>query len=490
MTRRQGRRADARLSVAIAVALVLGGLRVDAAHGVPRRQPEPTARRQDRRLPNVVLILADDLGYGEVGVYGQTKIATPSIDRLAADGIRFTDFYAGDTVCAPSRAVLMTGQHTGHVSVRGNAAGGDLTIQTLRENDYTIAQLFKDAGFATALFGKWGLGEVGSTGHPNRKGFDEMFGYLNQTHAHNYFPSFLVHGSERVPLRNVAARETPERGDGYAKERIDYAPDLILERALRWIDENKDRPFFLFFATTLPHANNERTRATGDGMEIPEYGAYANRPWPNPDKGLAAMISRLDTDVGRITGRIASLGLANDTLVVFTSDNGPHREGGNTPGFFGSSGPFRGFKRDLYEGGIRVPLIVRWPGRVLPARVSAHVGYLGDFFATFASIVGRPLPRGLDSVSFTPTLLGDTGSQQTHDCLYWEFYENGGAQAVRFGSWKAVRKAMGTGPVELYDLASDPGERHDVAASNPATVERAKGFMDRAHTSDPRWVVR
>jgi arylsulfatase A-like enzyme len=393
-------------------------------------------------------------------------------------------------VCAPSRAVLMTGRHTGHVSVRGNAGGADLTIQTLRESDRTMAELFKDAGYATGLFGKWGLGEIGSTGHPNRKGFDEMFGYLNQTHAHNYYPSFLVHNSERVALRNVPEQETPNRGDGYAKERVDYAPDLILQRALDWIGANRSRPFFLFFATTLPHANNERTRATKNGMEIPDYGAYADRPWADPDKGLAAMISRLDADVGRLTSLVASLGLANDTIVIFTSDNGPHREGGNTPGFFASAGPFRGIKRDLYEGGIRVPLIVRWPGRVKPGQTTSHVGYFGDFFATFAAMLGRPAPDGLDSVSFAPTLLSDAAAQKTHDYLYWEFYESGSAQAVRFGSWKAVRKPMRTGPIELYDLATDSGEQHDVAAASPLVVKRAAAFMDAAHTPDPRWVAR
>ena len=442
------------------------------------------------RPPNIVLIVGDDLGYGDVGVYGQSKIATPCIDRLAAEGLRFTDFYAGCTVCAPSRASLMTGLHTGHASVRGNAAGADLTIQTLRAEDRTVAQLLKDAGYATGLFGKWGLGEVGSTGHPNRKGFDEMFGYLNQTHAHNYYPTFLIHNSERVALRNVPEQANPDRGDGYARERVDYAPDLIAERALAWIDANRGRPFFLCFTTTLPHANNERTRALKNGMEIPDVGAYADRPWTDPDKGQAAMVSRLDADVGRLVARLASHGLANDTIVIFTSDNGPHAEGGNTRGFFESSGPFRGIKRDLYEGGIRVPLIVRWPGHVAPGSTSAHVSYFGDFFATFAAIVGRAVPPGLDSISFAPTLAGTPAAQAAHEYLYWEFYENRGAQAVRFGSWKAVRKPMITGPVELYDLAADPGESRDVAAENPALVERAKAFMAAAHTPDPRWVPR
>lgn len=439
------------------------------------------------RLPNIILFVADDLGYGDIGPYGQTRIATPTLDRLAAEGIRLTDFYAGNTVCAPSRAALMTGLHTGHVSVRGNARGADMDLQTLRPGETTVAQFLKDTGYATGLFGKWGLGEIGSPGHPNRKGFDEMFGFLNQTHAHNYYPTFLVRNSERVPLRNVPAEESRERGDGYAKERVEYAPDVILERAQRWIETNRSGPFFLYFATTLPHANNERTRATKNGMEIPSYGQYVDRDWPDPDKGLAAMISRLDADVGALISQIDTLGLEGDTLFIFTSDNGPHIEGGNTRGFFGSSGPFRGIKRDLYEGGIRVPFIARWPGRIAPGRTSSHVSYFGDLFATFADIVSRPAPKGLDSRSMAPTLLGRPG-QQAHEFLYWEFYEGGGAQAVRFGTWKAVRKPIFTGAIEIYDLASDPGEQRNLSADNPRLVEQAVRFLERAHTPDPRWV--
>jgi len=439
------------------------------------------------RHPNIILFVGDDLGYGDIGPYGQTKIATPCLDRLAAEGIRFTDFYAGCAVCAPSRAALMTGLHTGHVSVRGNARGADMDLQTLRPSETTVAQFLKDAGYATGLFGKWGLGEIGSAGHPNRKGFDEMFGYLNQTHAHNYYPTFLVHNSARVPLKNVAAEENRERGDGYAKDRVEYAPDLILDHAQRWISANQRGPFFLYFATTLPHANNERTRATKNGMEIPSYGQYAGRDWPDPDKGLAAMISRLDADVGALVSQVDALGLSRDTIFIFTSDNGPHREGGNTPGFFASSGPFRGIKRDLYEGGIRVPFIARWPGRIAPRRTSSHVSYFGDLLATFAEIVGRPAPKGLDSLSMAPTLLGRPG-QLAHEFLYWEFYEGGGAQAVRFGSWKAVRKPIFTGAIELYNLASDPGEQRNLAADHTSVVEQARQFLERAHTPDPRWV--
>jgi arylsulfatase A-like enzyme len=439
--------------------------------------------------PNVVLVLADDLGYGELGAYGQAIIRTPHIDRLAREGLRFTDFYAGSTVCAPSRAVLMTGRHTGHVSVRGNAPDENRKIQALREGERTLAHLFRDAGYATALFGKWGLGEVGSPGHPGRMGFDAFFGYLNQRHAHNYYPSFLIRGTERVPLGNLAAEDNAD-GSGWARVRVDYAHDRIVDEALRWIGEVGARPFFLFLSVTLPHANNEARRATGDGQEVPDYGPYANEAWPAPDKGQAAMVSRLDRDVGRLVAKLEQLGIANDTLVLVSSDNGPHREGGNDPERFDANGPLRGLKRDLYEGGIRVPLVARWPGRVAPGSISSHAGYFGDFFATFAELLGRPAPAGLDSISVLPTLLGRPGEQRAHDYLYWEFYEQGGRQAVRFGPWKAIREPMRTGTIRLYDLASDLGETRDLAAERRDLARRAARHMDQAHVPDPLWAAR
>jgi arylsulfatase A-like enzyme len=447
----------------------------------------PDAPRPSR--PNVVFVLADDLGYGDLGVYGQKLVRTPSIDRLAAEGLRFTDFYAGSTVCAPSRAVLMTGRHTGHASVRGNAGGGAVSIQALREGERTIGHLFKGAGYATAVFGKWGLGEVGSPGHPNRMGFDTFFGYLNQRHAHNYYPSFLLRDETRVPLGNVPEKED-EDGAGWARVRAEYSHDVIVDAALRWVEYHRARPFFLYLAVTIPHANNEARAATGDGQEVPDYGEYASEPWPNPDKGQAAMISRLDRDVGRLLARLEALGLAKDTLVLFSSDNGPHQEGGNDPAFFRASGPLRGLKRALYEGGIRVPMIARWPGRIAPGSVSSHVGYFGDFFATFAGMLGQPVPDGLDSVSLLPTLLGNPGAQKAHEYLYWEFYEQGGRQAVRFGPWKAIREPMRTGRVQLFDLSRDVGEESDLAASREDLVARAERYMDEAHVPDPRWSVR
>jgi uncharacterized sulfatase len=453
-----------------------------AAGGSAQGEPRPAR-------PNVVFILADDLGYGDLGVYGQKLVRTPKIDRLAAEGLRFTDFYAGSTVCAPSRAVLMTGRHAGHASVRGNAGGGALSIQALREGERTLAHLFKDAGYATALFGKWGLGEVGSAGHPSRMGFDAFFGYLNQRHAHNYYPSFLWRGETRVGLRNVPEKED-EDGAGWARVRAEYSHDVIADAALRWIDESRDRPFFLYLAVTIPHANNEARTATGDGQEVPDYGEYARETWPNPDKGQAAMIARLDRDVGRLLAKLEEHALAKDTLVLFSSDNGPHQEGGHDPERFDANGPLRGVKRALYEGGIRVPMIARWPGRVAPGSVSSHVGYFGDFFATFAEMLGQAVPSGLDSVSLLPTFTGDPGRQDTHEYLYWEFYEQGGRQAVRFGPWKAIREPMKTGRVQLFDLSKDVGEEKDLAPLRKDLVETAESYMDEAHVPDPRWSVR
>ena len=471
-----------------AVREVAGGSSVSL--GTPPAEPrEDWLAVVRRRPPNVVFILADDLGYGDVGAYGQKLIRTPSLDRMAAEGLRFTDFYAGSTVCAPSRAVLMTGRHMGHVSVRGNARRENIGIQALREGERTIAHLFRDAGYATALFGKWGLGEVGSAGHPNRMGFETFYGYLNQRHAHNYYPSFLLRNETRVSLGNVPEKED-EDGAGWARTRVDYAHDVIVEEALRWVDTNRARPFFLYLAVTLPHANNEAKAATGDGQEVPDYGEYAKEPWPNPDKGQAAMIARLDRDVGRVLARLEEHGIGRDTLVLFSSDNGPHQEGGNDPERFDANGPFRGLKRALYEGGIRVPAIARWPGRIAPGSVSSHVGYLGDFFATSAELVGTQVPPGLDSVSLLPTLTGRPADQKDHDYLYWEFYEQGGRQAVRLGGWKAIREPMRTGRVQLFDLSADPGERKDLAAARPEIAARAAGLMDEAHVADPLWTVR
>src|SRR5579883_153733 len=418
------------------------------------------------RPPNIVLVVADDLGYGDLGCYGQAKIKTPNLDRLAAGGVRFTQCYAGCTVCAPSRCALMTGLHTGHCRVRGNGGGpkpGDNVA--LRPDDRTVAEVLRAAGYATALVGKWGLGEEGSTGVPTRKGFDSFYGYLNQNHAHNYYPDYLIRNEGRVPIpRNVQRAKVR----GVAATPAVYAPDLLLGEAIGFIEANKDRPFFLDFSTIVPHANNEKTKADKDGNEVPTDAPYSAEPWPQPEKNKAAMITRLDADVGTLVTKLRDLGLAGHTLVLFTSDNGPHKEGGNDPAFFDSSGPFRGIKRDLTDGGIRVPMIA-WGGPVgKPGTVNDHVWAFWDVPETLARIAGTAMPGGLDGVSAAPSITG-RGAQERHDYLYWEFHEKGFKQAVRHGAWKAIRPAPGQ-PLALYDVVKDPGERTDVAKDHPDVV--------------------
>ncbi len=440
--------------------------------------------QKNNSKPNVIFILADDLGYGDVGVYGQQKIKTPNIDRLAADGMKFTTFYAGSTVCAPSRSVLMTGKHTGHTTVRGNAGPQNAAIQSLKANDKTVAEIFKNAGYATALIGKWGLGEIGMAGHPNKKGFDYFYGYLNQSHAHNYWPSFLVRNSEIVKLKNVLGEEN-RVGAGWAKEKVEYSGDLIAAEALQWLDKNHQQPFFLYYSPTLPHANNEANRALGNGSEIPDYGIYKNENWPAPEKGKAAMITYLDNSVGQILARLKQYGIEKNTLVIFTSDNGPHKEAGNDPDFFKSSGAFSGIKRAMTDGGIRVPFIARWPEKIKAGASSTHVGYFGDFFALACDLTKQKTPSALDSISFLSALTNKKQAQ--HEYLYWEFYEGEGKQAVRFGNWKAIREPMFTGAITLYDLSRDIGETKNVAAENPKIVAQAEQYLRAAHTPDANW---
>lgn len=441
--------------------------------------------------PNVIFILADDLGYGDLGCYGQKIIRTPRLDRMAAEGVRFKQFYAGCTVCAPSRGVLMTGRHMGHAHVRGNAEQ-DMLVQSLRKEDVTIAKVLKSAGYDTALIGKWGLGEIDQPGHPLNQGFDSFFGYLNQVHAHNYWPDFLWRNRDREKLPNVVQPAPRAYGGfrgGWATERKQYSHDLFIQEALRWIGARKSNPFFLYLALTTPHANNEAAAALGNGAEVPDYGIYAKENWPDPDKGQAAMISRMDRDIGGLLDRLNELGLAGNTLVLFSSDNGPHMESRNNPPRFNPSGPFRGIKRDLYEGGIRVPCIARWPGKIQPGRESDHVGYFGDLMATLCDLARVKAPAGIDSVSFLPTLLGQDGSQRRHEYLYWEFYEGGSAQAVRWRNWKGIRKPMFTGPIELYDLSLDPGEKYNVARNQREVVQQIEAIMKRAHVDHPNWRV-
>ncbi|MCS6865979.1 MAG: arylsulfatase [Gemmataceae bacterium] len=425
--------------------------------------------------PNILVIVADDLGYGDVGCYGQKKIRTPHLDQLAHEGMRFTQAYAGSTVCAPSRCALLTGLHTGHCRVRGNGP------YFLTADDVTIATVLKKAGYVTACFGKWGLGDPGTAGVPAKQGFDHFFGYLNHQHAHNYYPDHLWRQEEKVPLQN-------KQQGGVATQRVEYAPDRITAAALAFLDNNHTKPFFLYYTPTLPHANNEKTRADGNGNEVPNDEPYTHEDWPQPEKNKAAMITRLDADVGKLLAKLQERGLEKKTVVLFTSDNGPHKEGGNTIEFFASNGPLRGFKRSLTEGGIRVPAIVRWPGVVKPGSTSDHVWAFWDVFPTLCDIAQVPTPQGLDGISFLPTLTGH-GEQRQHQFLYWEFHEGGTKQAVRHGNWKAIRLAPHA-PLELYDLATDLGEKNNIAHRHPDVIATIENYLKTARSESKDWPLR
>ena len=455
-----------------------------------------------QRPPNVVLIMADDLGYGDVGPYGQRLIRTPSLDRMAREGTRFTQFYAGSTVCAPSRAVLLTGVQVGRNPIRGNREypGGQ---HPLPAGTATLARLLQSRGYATGAYGKWSLGGPGTEGAPTRQGFDAFFGYLDQSRAHFYWPEWLDRNDgERVPLPgnqvrrpDVPASARVPEGAGWPVARGTYSHDAIADSALAFITDHRDRPFFLYVPLTLPHAELQapdsavRAYLDAEGKSVfPEtpYAGARYSPQAMPRATYAAMVSILDRDVGRILDRLRALGLAEHTIVLFTSDNGPHREGGHDPDFFDGNGPLRGIKRDLYEGGVRVPMLAWAPGRVPAARTSDHVWGMWDILPTIAALAGAPAPRDVDGLVMTRALTG-RGTPPRHAYVYWEFYEQGSAQAVRLGRWKAVRKPMLTGPVELYDLQADPGERRDVAAAHPDVVRRAERAMREAHRPSELW---
>ena len=437
--------------------------------------------------PNLIFILADDLGWGDLGCYGQKVIQTPNLDRMAAEGVRFTHFYAGATVCAPSRSVLMTGKHHGHTRVRGNAGPKNPAAQALKAEDVTVAEVLQAADYKTALVGKWGLGDVGEaeTGLPRKQGFDEFYGYLNQHHAHNHFPDYLWRNETKEPLSNVVV-PVGEHGGGYATEAIHYADDRFAEEGLRFVTENKDRPFFLYWAMVIPHANNERTKALGDGAHVPDYGPYAEKDWPPQDKGQAAMITRLDAHVGRMLDKLKELGIAERTLVVFSSDNGPHDESGHDETRFQPSGPFTGMKRSLTDGGIRVPFLAWWPGTVKPA-VSEHAGYFPDWLATAAELAGAEVPEEVDGLSLVPTLTGK-GKQREHEFLYWEFHEGGFKQAALYqGRWKGIRQGGPEAPVKLYDQENDVAEVTDVAAAHPEIAAKIGDYLRTARTPLAEW---
>lgn len=465
---------------------LLLGLVVTTGLGSLRAQPGQAAASPTRK-PSIVFILADDLGYGDLGCYGQTKIKTPNLDRLAAEGMRFRDFYAGSTVCAPSRCTLMTGLHTGHAWIRGNA------LVALRTQDLTVAELLKRAGYHTGLIGKWGLGTENTSGVPQKKGFDEFLGYLDQVHAHDYYTDHLWRYDPRTSAKpGYDGQMTfPENQGG---QQGLYMDDLFTSAALNFLHINKPdqfnnyRPFFLYLAYTIPHANNEAGQRTGNGMQVPTDAPYSDQPWPATEKNKAAMITRLDTYVGRLMDKLKDLKIDDNTVIFFTSDNGPHKEGGVDPKFFRSAGPLRGMKRDLYEGGIRVPLIVRWPGKIKEGTVSDRISAFWDFLPTAAGIAQVKAPGQLDGLSLLPALLGQTQTNH-HDFLYWEFHERGFQQAVRMGDWKAVRLQAGA-PIELYNLKTDEGEQQNVAGQNAEIVAKIEDYLKTARTESEQWPIK
>ena len=436
------------------------------------------------RKPNIVFILADDLGYGDLGCYGQTKIKTPNVDKLASEGIRFTDCYAGSTVCAPSRCALMTGLHTGHGRIRGNKAG-----VALATNDLTLADILKNRGYHTGLVGKWGLGDEGTPGMPSKKGFTEFIGYLNQTHAHDYYTDYLWRSDTRTD--RDGREQIPEN---WGNKKGLYIPDLFTMAATNFIRINKPdqfnghRPFFLYLSYIIPHANNEEGQRSGNGMQVPSDEPYSNESWPQVEKNKAAMITRMDKDIGKVMELLQKHKLDENTVVFFTSDNGPHKEGGADPKFFQSAGKLRGIKRDLYEGGIRVPMIVRWPGKIKPGQVSEQVWAFWDVLPTVAEIASLKAPDNIDGISIMPTLLGQVQTNQ-HAFLYWEFHERGFQQAARMGQWKAVRPQADE-KLELYNLKMDISEKENVAEKNPEIIAKFDSYLKTARTESEQFPIR
>lgn len=418
--------------------------------------------------PNIIFIMADDLGYGDLACYGQEKIQTPRIDQLAKEGMRFTDFYAGATVCAPSRCSLLTGKHNGHAYVRGNYEIGDsdsfLGQLPIPEDEITLFEVLKQENYATACYGKWGLGRAESSGAPDNHAVDDFLGYNCQRQAHSYYPYYLEGNRGKKIWQDGNFRK-----DGGKT----YSHDVLAEKALEFIKAKKDTNFFLYVPFTIPHSR----------FEVPDLGIYENKDWNETLKIQAAMITRMDKDVGRIMDLLKKLEIDKNTIVFFTSDNGAHGEGGALK-FFQSSGPLRGKKRDLYEGGIRAPMIVSWPGKIQPGSVSNYIGAFWDIMPTFAEITGTEAPSELDGISFLPELLGQ--AQAKHHHLYWEFYEQDGKQAVRKGKWKAVRLNLHEdfygSPVELYNLEEDISEKNNVAEQYPEIVEDMLGLMKASHT--------
>lgn len=443
-------------------------------------------KSDETEKPNVIFILADDLGYGDLSIFGQKHFTTPHIDKLAREGVVFTNHYSGSTVSAPSRSSLLTGLHTGHTYIRGNREHQPEGQEPLPQGTYTLAHLFKSAGYATGSFGKWGLGYPGSEGDPNNQGFDEFFGYNCQRMAHHYYPYHLWHNQEKIVLEANAGTGTGE-----------YAPATIHQQALKFIENNKNEPFFLFYTSILPHAEllaPEEYMQKYKGKFVPEkaYKGYDEGPLlrrgnyasqPESHAAFAAMINVLDDQVGEIVAKLKELKIDRKTLIVFTSDNGPHKEGGADPDFFDSNGPFRGYKRDLYEGGIRVPFIV-WQPQKIEAGETTHISAFWDFMPTVADLLQIDLPVATDGISFAPLLCNPSENQQEHEYLYWEFHEGEFSQAVRMNNWKAIKTGE---KIMLFDLAEDEGETTDLSDKFPEIALKINSLMNQAHTKSKIW---
>jgi arylsulfatase A-like enzyme len=418
--------------------------------------------------PNIIYILSDDLAQGDVGAYGQKLIRTPNLDRMAAEGTRFTQSYCGTSVCAPSRASLLTGLHSGHCPIRANREIQPEGQKPLPAGTPTVASILKDAGYATACIGKWGLGMFDSTGSPLKNGFDHFFGYNCQRHAHSYFPKYLYHNDQQMPLEG-------NDGKGIGKT---YAQDLIANESLRWIRSVKDRPFFLFYAITLPHGRHE----------IDDLGPYAHQPWTPQQKAYAAQVSRLDADIGRVLTLLKELGLDENTLVITTGDNGssfaPSSEIGRL--FEQASNGLRGYKRSLYEGALRQAAIARWPGTIPANRVASDPWAFWDFLPTAAELADARLPQGFqtDGLSLVAYLKG--GNAPKRQGFYWELHEGKPQQAARIGDWKAVKPAPNA-PLELFNLAHDSAESNNIASSHPDKVAELTAFMAQSHAPNPDW---
>jgi len=425
---------------------------------------DPIANKTQR--PNIIFILADDLGYGDLGCYGQKHIKTPNIDRIAAEGIRFTQHYAGSTVCAPSRCVLMTGLHTGHTAVRGNREIKPEGQYPIAAETITVAKVLKRAGYITAVVGKWGLGGPGSSGVPNKQGFDHWFGYLCQRKAHSYYPEYLWKNGKKIILeKNKAGKKGT------------YSHDLFTAEAMDFIRQNRNRRFFLYLPYTIPHTR----------YEIPSTEPYSDRPWAKKEKVHAAMITRMDRDIGRTMNLLKKLNIDEKTIVFFSSDNGAAQR---WEGRFDSSGLLRGRKRDMYEGGIRTPLVVKWPGKIKPAAESDHISAFWDFLPTCAELAGVSAPENIDGISMVPTLLGRDDRQKRHKFLYWEFFhwKKGFYLAVRMSDFKVVRLSP-TGPLELYNLKTDIAEKNNIAAEHPEIIAEIEAYLKTARTDSPHWPI-